>query len=71
PKGYFQEGVNVTCLHCGSAIYPPTIGQPGGCNPLPLASRVVGGELVLSGADIAAGAKHFSSGTGSHEGHGG
>jgi high-affinity iron transporter len=71
PKGYYQEGPSVTCLHCGSAIYPPTIGQPGGCNPLPLASRVEGGELVLSGADIAAGAKHFSSGTGSHEGHGG
>ena len=39
PRGYYQEGPNVTCLHCGSAIYPPSIGQPGGCNPVPAARR--------------------------------
>jgi high-affinity iron transporter len=70
PRGYYQEGPNITCLHCGSAIYPPSIGQPGGCNPIPLASRVEGGDLVLSGADLAAGGAHFGSGAGSHEGHG-
>src|SRR5688572_28301872 len=35
PKGYYQEGPTVTCLHCGSAIYTPSIGQAGGCNPVP------------------------------------
>jgi high-affinity iron transporter len=58
-KGYYQEGANVTCLHCGSTIYPPSIGQRGGCNPIPLASRREGGELVLRAADLAAAAPLF------------
>jgi hypothetical protein len=58
-KGYYQEGGNVTCLHCGSAIYPPSIGQHGGCNPIPLPSRREGGELVLRAADLVAGVPLF------------
>jgi high-affinity iron transporter len=58
-KGYYQEGGNVTCLHCGSTIYPPSIGQRGGCNPIPLPSRRQGGELLLRAADLAAGAPLF------------
>lgn len=70
PRGYYQEGPNITCLHCGSAIYPPTIGQPGGCNPVPLKSTVVGTDLVLAAADLAAGAELFaSSHGGAHAGH--
>ncbi len=60
PKGYYQEGTNVTCLHCGSAIYPPSIGQSGGCNPVPLPSRVEGGDLVLKAADLATGTHLFA-----------
>jgi len=33
-EGYRQDGQNVVCRHCGSAIYVPTIGEAGGCNPL-------------------------------------
>ncbi len=33
-EGYRQDGQNVICRHCGSAIYVPTIGQAGGCNPI-------------------------------------
>jgi len=58
-KGYYQEGGNVTCLHCGSAIYPPSIGQHGGCNPIPLPSRRQGGELLLRAVDLAAGVPLF------------
>ena len=63
PRGYYQDGPNVTCLHCGSAIYPPSIGQAGGCNPVPLKSRVEGGALVLAAADLAAGAHLFAPAT--------
>ncbi|HVR07685.1 MAG TPA: Fe-S-containing protein, partial [Thermoanaerobaculia bacterium] len=59
PKGYYQEGGNITCLHCGSAIYPPSIGQRGGCNPIPLPSRRAGDELLLRAADLAAGVPLF------------
>ncbi|HEX3530767.1 MAG TPA: Fe-S-containing protein [Thermoanaerobaculia bacterium] len=59
-KGYYQDGTNITCLHCGSAIYPPSIGQKGGCNPAPLPARHVGGDLVIAAADLAKGAPRFA-----------
>ena len=31
--GYRQDGSNIVCRNCASAIYGPSIGQPGGCNP--------------------------------------
>jgi high-affinity iron transporter len=46
-EGYRQDGQNVICRHCGSAIYAPTIGQAGGCNPIGVPSRVDGANLVL------------------------
>jgi high-affinity iron transporter len=46
-EGYRQDGQNVICRHCGSAIYVPTIGQAGGCNPIGVPSRVDGANLVL------------------------
>ncbi|HKI02309.1 MAG TPA: Fe-S-containing protein [Thermoanaerobaculia bacterium] len=71
PRGYYQDGPNITCLHCGSAIYPPSIGQAGGCNPVPLTSRVEGGELVLAASDLAGGGHLFTTGAGAHAGHAG
>jgi high-affinity iron transporter len=46
-EGYRQEGQNVICRHCGSAIYIPSIGQKGGCNPIGFPSRVEGDEIVF------------------------
>lgn len=76
PHGYYQEGSNIVCLHCGSAVYPPTIGQAGGCNPIPLASRSVGGNLVITASDLAQSSAFPAAGGGmsdmpSHAGHGG
>ena len=68
-RGYYQDGPNVTCLHCGSAIFPPSIGQAGGCNPIPLPSKVEGDQLVLRMADLTAGAGAFSGGSMAHAGH--
>ncbi len=48
PVGYRQDGANVICRHCASAIYTPTIGEAGGCNPVGIPSKVEGDELVLS-----------------------
>jgi len=67
-RGYYQEGGNVVCLHCGSLIYPPSIGRTGGCNPVPLASHVEGGSLVLAAADLAAGGRLFGAPP-AHAGH--
>ncbi|MGH9745671.1 MAG: Fe-S-containing protein [Candidatus Acidiferrales bacterium] len=47
PVGYRQEGQNVICRNCGAAIYIPSIGQSGGCNPIAVKSRVENGEVVV------------------------
>jgi len=46
--GYRQDGQNVICRHCASAIYIPTIGEQGGCNPVGVGGRVEGGDVVVS-----------------------
>jgi uncharacterized membrane protein len=46
-SGYRQDGANVLCRNCGSAIYIPTIGQVGGCNPVGVPSRVEGTDIVV------------------------
>lgn len=45
--GYRQDGQNVVCRHCGSAIYIPTVGEAGGCNPIGVPSHLDGADLVL------------------------
>jgi FTR1 family protein len=47
-EGYRQDGQNVICRHCGSAIYVPTIGEAGGCNPVGVPFRVEGSEIVVN-----------------------
>jgi high-affinity iron transporter len=54
--GYRQSGSNIVCRNCASAIYIPTIGQAGGCNPVGVASRVEGQYLVMDLSAIAAAA---------------
>ena len=47
PVGYRQEGQNVICRNCGAAIYIPSIGQSGGCNPIAVKSQVENWEVVV------------------------
>jgi uncharacterized membrane protein len=58
-QGYYQHGPNVLCKNCASAVYVPTIGATGGCNPIPLESRVEGDQLVIPAAKLLAGAGIF------------
>jgi FTR1 family protein len=52
PAGYRQQGPNVICRNCASAIYIPSIGQTGGCNPVVVQSRVESSELVIELASL-------------------
>jgi uncharacterized membrane protein len=45
--GYRQEGQNVICRNCGATIYIPSIGESGGCNPIPVKSPVENGEVIV------------------------
>ena len=58
-KGYYQQGQNVICRLCGSAIYIPTIGSAGGCNPIHIDYVVEGDSVVISANALAAAAKYF------------
>ncbi len=58
-QGYFQEGKNVICRNCGAAIYVPTIGVAGGCNPIHIDYRVEGETLKISPNALGDAAKIF------------
>ncbi|HEV3254267.1 MAG TPA: Fe-S-containing protein [Candidatus Acidoferrales bacterium] len=45
--GYRQEGSNIICRNCAAAIYIPSIGESGGCNPIGVKSRVEGADVVV------------------------
>lgn len=58
-KGYYQKGPNVICRNCASAIFIPSIGISGGCNPSPIPSEVQGDQLVIPAAKIFKGIRFF------------
>lgn len=35
-QGYVMEGNQVVCVGCGVHMFIPSIGKPGGCNPVPI-----------------------------------
>ncbi len=51
--GYRQDGSNVVCRNCASAIYIPTIGEAGGCNPVGVPSHTDSGALVIDVSTLA------------------
>jgi high-affinity iron transporter len=58
-EGYRQDGQNVICRHCGAAIYVPSIGDQGGCNPIGVPSRTDGGDLVMDISALLAATKEI------------
>jgi len=58
-EGYRQDGQNVICRHCGAAIYVPSIGDQGGCNPIGVASNADGGDLVIDISSLTQAAKEI------------
>ena len=51
-QGYYEETGAVTCRNCSAPINLPTLGQTGGCNPIPVVSRVDGEQLLVDAASI-------------------
>jgi high-affinity iron transporter len=58
-EGYRQDGQNVICRHCGSAIYVPSIGDQGGCNPIGVPSHTDSGNLVIDVSSLTQAAKEI------------
>jgi len=57
--GYFERNGQVVCKRCDVVMNINTIGFKGGCNPIPLAYEVKGGNLVFRLEDLIAGEKEF------------
>lgn len=57
--GYYQRGGNVFCKNCAAAMYIPSIGVGGGCNPIPLKHRLESGYIVIDTAELESQAKWF------------
>jgi len=58
-EGYRQDGQNVICRHCGSAIYVPSVGDHGGCNPIGVPSHADGGDLLIDISALTQAAKEI------------
>lgn len=64
PFGYLQEGDHLVCLNCMAEINPVTVGNAGGCNPIPLASEVRGDSVQVAIKDLEDNASRFTPQTG-------
>src|SRR5438309_3869843 len=56
----FRKGPNgVICRNCAAPINAQSVGNTGGCNPIPLQATVTSDAVVISEADVAAGSRYF------------
>lgn len=58
-KGYRHENGEVMCRNCDAPINVDTIGEPGGCNPIPLTASLEGDDVVVSVTELIAQANRF------------
>ncbi|PJG82647.1 Fe-S-containing protein [Caviibacterium pharyngocola] len=60
-QGYVMEGDQVVCVGCGVRMFIPSIGKPGGCNPVPIENwQQENGEVVISRKSLEDGLNYFS-----------
>ena len=52
PVGFYIGPQGITCKMCASPLNASSMGQKGGCNPIPLKSVVGGGQVVIQAADL-------------------
>jgi uncharacterized membrane protein len=52
PVGFYKSGNDIICKLCASPVAGQSVGQPGGCNPVPLKSATEGGDVIITAADL-------------------
>jgi uncharacterized membrane protein len=52
PVGFYIGSQGITCKMCASPLNPASMGQEGGCNPIPLKSSVASGMVTIQAADL-------------------
>jgi len=54
PVGFYMGGQGITCKMCASPLNASSMGQVGGCNPIPLKSTVTAGQVTIQAGDLKA-----------------
>jgi uncharacterized membrane protein len=52
PVGFYIGSQGIICKMCASPLNASSMGQEGGCNPIPLKSAVAGGQVTIQAADL-------------------
>lgn len=50
--GFYKASTGIVCKNCAAPINPQSVGQPGGCNPIPLPSTPEGDAVVIKVTDL-------------------
>lgn len=58
--GYIKKGDDLICISCNVRIFLPSVGKPGGCNPIPLEHIFDGQNIRIELSQIEKGANFFS-----------
>ena len=64
-SGYVETKGRLVCVACAADIVPGTVGVAGGCNPIPLQSRLENGTLHVALSDLGAQVAAFRQAAGS------
>jgi high-affinity iron transporter len=51
--GFYKGSGGIICKNCAAPVNPQSVGQAGGCNPIPLESTENGDSVVISLTDLA------------------
>src|SRR5947207_2781694 len=57
--GFYKSSTGVVCKNCAAPVNPQSVGQEGGCNPIPLKTTVVADTVLISEGDVAAGSRYL------------
>lgn len=59
--GYIMENDQVVCISCGVRMFIPSIGKPGGCNPVPINNwQQTDTHIIVSRQNLEEGVNYFS-----------
>ena len=59
PVGFQKNGQMVVCKNCSAPVNPQSVGEPGGCNPIPLQSNTLGDAIIIAQTDLAQGGEQI------------
>ena len=58
--GFYKGPNGVVCKNCAAPVSPQSIGNGGGCNPIPFKASQTADAVIIQEADVAAGGRKFA-----------